>query len=1155
MGIVLAREEHERRERSNALGRTSEHLDRCRPEYFQDDAVLLHYPTDSEVGAAQAADLDYESILEVAHSRLRAAATTGSRWTAWNCLRGKQLLIDSVDARGRSALYLAAEFGHASMVRFLVRRDADVHHVDDKGWTPLHVAAFHGQIECVDALITNQADVNACDKHDCAPLTFAASSPKLYLAELASKSDRLKQAVSRRSKFAQQQKLHSKRNKRGVTAVLDLNPLSVWKYYPNRLELMLMEILVKADDLIVDTKDRWLKTPLMYAARFGRTCAASRLLHAKADLTLKDKDGCGALFHAACNEHLETAELLLRAAADIHSEDHKFRTPLHGALEAGDEDMANLLLKAEACVNAYDCLGVTPIMLAMKQHNRRLFTSLIEKRSELDVLDTKGRNVLIYAIDTNMLGDVLTQAPERAKPIVKAMDPRGRNALHHAILVPQASASHRAVIRLANVDLMAATRPDCNGNTPVHLAAELGHLDSLRFFMDNFESLDFRNLRGETPLHYAAHCGHLACVVALLHDKDGVPCDAGAVDMQGRTLLMHACESGHLDLVNLLLVNRDGEHQEFLLPALDVNAADVEGATALLIAAREGHWQLIPSLVLAGANLSAKDKDGFTALHWAAIEDEALTASCLLDFMPDAENTDGKGWTALMHAAAQGCDEVVQLLVDRKANLDACNWDGDTALQLCTRRRDQGAYITKEILTDGVLDHTVCTSHAVAASGYFMVSILGATDLYIEGQMSDINPYVCLQFCAREGSTPQVAYTSCSMRETSPEWHEVFRFDTESLDPSSFLVAWVLTAPGDTPADVLQADLDLHKGKPQKSASSSQDAAYAKPDFNTALSESLESIRRKADAKEALDVRKMRNSMLAIDRASVPTSDLQDPKPNQRDSVPVDERRWLEVANLRQLLQRSGCDIPEPLAPRSHLPLGCVVVRFRHLRATVWHTEPTIISRKLRLGCRGRLHMEIDFRPKFFAATSRYELPAEEEEEIYGVRVTDDTESGDDEEVSTPFFKEKPGQVCDSCCIDTGLPWMPRKVGEVQTAAMHQRFMQITVWAQQVLRARQQLTPGAEQKLPRGKTDSIQTPRQRLKNAFKVIREPHPIDDGPQDDPLTLQRSSGERLPQFDKSISSFGIQSGNEESSAPKLPALKSEPWLEDLVAGSRFF
>ena len=46
-------------------------------------------------------------------------------------------------------------------------------------------------------------------------------------------------------------------------------------------------------------------------------------------------------------------------------------------------------------------------------------------------------------------------------------------------------------------------------------------------------------------------------------------------------------------------------------------------------AAREGHWQIIPTLVLAGANLTSKDNDGLTALHWAAFEGEDVCVSVL----------------------------------------------------------------------------------------------------------------------------------------------------------------------------------------------------------------------------------------------------------------------------------------------------------------------------------------------------------------------------------------------------------------------------------------------------------------------------------------------------------------------------------------------
>ena len=43
--------------------------------------------------------------------------------------------------------------------------------------------------------------------------------------------------------------------------------------------------------------------------------------------------------------------------------------------------------------------------------------------------------------------------------------------------------------------------PDCNGNTPVHLSAEVGHLQIMKRLGQNVTDLDQRNVHDETPLH------------------------------------------------------------------------------------------------------------------------------------------------------------------------------------------------------------------------------------------------------------------------------------------------------------------------------------------------------------------------------------------------------------------------------------------------------------------------------------------------------------------------------------------------------------------------------------------------------------------------------------------------------------------------------
>ena len=49
----------------------------------------------------------------------------------------------------------------------------------------------------------------------------------------------------------------------------------------------------------------------------------------------------------------------------------------------------------------------------------------------------------------------------------------------------------------------------------------------------------------------------------------------------------------------------------------------------------------------------------------------------------------------------------------------------------------------------------------------------------------------------------------------APGRHEVFRFDTASLDPSAVLVAWVVAAPGENTKEVMDgAALGLDEAGP-----------------------------------------------------------------------------------------------------------------------------------------------------------------------------------------------------------------------------------------------------------------------------------------------------------------------------------------------------
>uniref|UniRef100_A0A7S2JYC4 C2 domain-containing protein n=1 Tax=Zooxanthella nutricula TaxID=1333877 RepID=A0A7S2JYC4_9DINO len=774
--------------------------------------------------------------------------------------------------------------------------------------------------------------------------------------------------------------------------------------------------------------DKKKRTPLLYAARYGRVYAVSRLLDAKASLKLMDREGRSALMLAACNAHYDTVHLLLRARASVNLEDQYYKTPLHGALETGNEEVSMLLLNAEADVNTYDCEGRTPTLLTMDHGNMRLFSSVVQRKANLDVLDKRGWNVVIYAIETGMLleiSPILRKLGSQAKLILRARDPQGRNSMHHAACLSSLAQAEAAIKVIGEMDPECSIYGDCNGDTSIHMAAELGRLDILRALLDDKESADRINNVGETPLHQSVHGGHLACVVALLRDRGrgkGPWCDASALDNSGKTILHHAAVSGNLDLVNLVVGSREGRGREIVLPSIDPNSADNSGATALMVAAREGQWQVLPSLFLGGANLIAKDKDGFTALHFAAVDDEPVSCSCLLDLSIAPDTPDSIGWTALMHASARGCDEAVRVLVDStKCDLNARNWDGDTALQVCMRRTDppELVQVTTNLLTDGILDNDLPTNSHIEAKGHFMISVLDSVDLYMEGKVGELNTYVCLQLRTHKGATPFVAFTTCVMKDPSPEWHETFRFDIDSLDSTAVLVAWVIAAPGDDEQDVIDgtelglSEEDLRTVKQMAVQEGVRVGRRGKAEFTEALGKAFRRFHRRADRDEDREVMRLRKRALAESRGVEPTMDLQ--MGINQDSSALGARRWNEVANLRATLERSGCEIHEPLVPRTHLPLGCVVTRFRQLRTAVWETEPVQVYRTLRLNCRGNLRLEVDFRPQFFEPqmdARAKQLSPEEEDRIYTVGPFDVTHPSADDLIRPvpPPLKKKNGK-------------------------------------------------------------------------------------------------------------------------------------------------
>lgn len=179
---------------------------------------------------------------------------------------------------------------------------------------------------------------------------------------------------------------------------------------------------------------------------------------------------------------------------------------------------------------------------------------------------------------------------------------------------------------------------------------------------------------GETALMTCAKSGSVDAVDALLTRKADP--NARVNDTSAQTAVMWAAAEGHGPVVASLL--RAGA---------DPNALTKTGLTPLFFAARRGDVASATSLIKAGANVNAAAPDGSTPLLVAAGSLDAITAMdyrlvtsasghervalALLDQGADHSAADERGVTALHAAVDTDKRDLVNALIARKANVDA----------------------------------------------------------------------------------------------------------------------------------------------------------------------------------------------------------------------------------------------------------------------------------------------------------------------------------------------------------------------------------------------------------------------------------------------------------------------------------------------------
>jgi ankyrin repeat protein len=222
---------------------------------------------------------------------------------------------------------------------------------------------------------------------------------------------------------------------------------------------------------------------------------------------------------------------------------------------------------------------------------------------------------------------------------------------------------------------------DENGDTPLMVAARRGSLDAEQTcaLLERGADIHAKDRSGKTPL-----------MLALDHSTlTGFLDDAGALLgqyalLQPEALVDRSSENGRLALLLAIYQDDPASIHALLDAGADVNARNAAGRTPLMFAVELGRAAALRTLLERGADVHAvvlgQEVTRWTALHFAAYENQPECAAALLEYGAQVDVRDAGGRTPLMWAALWAGAPLVRLLLEHGADVLAEDEHGNYAL-------------------------------------------------------------------------------------------------------------------------------------------------------------------------------------------------------------------------------------------------------------------------------------------------------------------------------------------------------------------------------------------------------------------------------------------------------------------------------------------
>ncbi|EHA98955.1 Ankyrin repeat domain-containing protein 42 [Heterocephalus glaber] len=253
-------------------------------------------------------------------------------------------------------------------------------------------------------------------------------------------------------------------------------------------------------------------TPLHWAAHSG---SLEALIINGANLATQDDRGCTPVHLAATHGHSFTLQVMLRSGVDPSVTDKREWKSVHYAAFHGRLGCLQLLIKWGCGIEDVDYNGNLPVHLAAMEGHLHCFKFLLSRMSNgiqaLKAFNDNGENVLDLAqrfFKQNILQFIQGAAWE-------GNNPEDQEILAFPGHVAAFKGDLEMLKKLLEEGIISFNERDDNGSTPMHKAAEQGHIECLQWLINMGADNNITNKAGERPSDVAKRFAHLAAVKLL----------------------------------------------------------------------------------------------------------------------------------------------------------------------------------------------------------------------------------------------------------------------------------------------------------------------------------------------------------------------------------------------------------------------------------------------------------------------------------------------------------------------------------------------------------------------------------------------------------------------------------------------------------------